>query len=231
MQHTNTQITSSLSATGGSKKILDYVLFFVALFIISLLVQSDLTASNNLNQPNYVTNPKGTYDFTFANALQKVVWREDIYDPAIKGHVNVIKIDENYFTKVTEPEKAVLGYLASTIGNECYADGSKQNVKCKILTALNLGYQCSESNKSFLKNWFRDDATIVNQIENCLPTLPSTIEKTFEEVKISTTENTINVELKGLKLNIKENTSSNWSESISFKVDGDKVSLVERTKK
>lgn len=217
MQHTNTQITSSLN----SKKILGYVLFFAALFVLSFLVHNDITAGNNLNRPNYI----------IPNSLLKVVWREDIYDPAIKGHVSVIKLDENYFAKVTEPEKAVLGYLASTIGNECYADGSKQNVKCKILTALNLGYQCSDGNKSFLKNWFRDDATIVNQIENCQPTLPSTIEKTFEEVKISTTENTINVELKGLKLNIKENTSSNWSESISFKVDGDKVSLVERTKK
>ena len=202
-------------------KFLSYILFFSVLFVISFLVQNDLRASDNTNQPNYVS----------ANTLQKVIWREDIYDPSLKAHVNVIKIDENYFSKVTEPEKAVLGYLASTIGNECYADGSKENVKCKILTALNLGYQCSESNKSFLKNWFRDDASIVSQIENCKPTLPATIEKTFEEVKISTEDNTIKVELKGLKLNIKENTSSKWSESLSFKVDGDKVSLLERTKK
>ncbi len=209
------------SGSNSSKKILGYILFFAVLFVLSFLVHNDLTAGNNLNQTNYVT----------PNTLLKVVWREDIYDPSLKAHVNVIKIDENYFQKVTEPEKAVLGFLASTIGNECYADGSKENVKCKILTALNLGYQCSESNKSFLKNWFRDDAVIVSQIENCKPTLPATIEKTFEEVKISTTDNTIKVELKGLKLNIKENTSSKWSENLSFKVDGDKVSLIERTKK
>ena len=209
------------SGSNSSKKILGYILFFAVLFVLSFLVQNDLTAGNNSNQPNYVT----------PNTLLKVVWREDIYDPSLKGNVNVIKLDETYFSKVTDPEKAVLGYLASTIGNECFADGSKQNVKCKILSALNLGYQCSESNKSFLKNWFRDDAVVVSQIENCQPTLPSTIEKTFEEVKILTADNIIKVELKGLKLNIKENTSSSWSEDLSFKVDGDKVSLVERTKK
>lgn len=220
MRQLNTQHTKIIRSH-NSKKVLGYVLFFVTLFVLSLLVQRDLIASNYLNQTKYVT----------PNTLLKVVWREDIYDPSIKGHVNVIKLDESYFAKVTEPEKAVLGYLASTIGNECYADGSKENVKCKILTALNLGYQCSESNKSFLKNWFRDNAYIVSQIENCKPTLPATIEKTFEEIKISTEDNTIKVELKGLKLNIKENTSSNWSENLSFKVDGDKVSLVDRTKK
>lgn len=206
---------------GNAKKLLAYILFTAALLILSVLVQSDLSANDNSQQKVYVTQ----------NTLHKIVWREDIYDPNIKGTVNVIKLDDNYFAGITGPEKAVLGYLASTIGNECYAEGGKQNVKCKILTALNLGYQCSEETKSFLKGWFRDDAVIVKQIDNCKPTLPSTIEKTFDEVKISSADNKINVELKGLKLNIKENSISKWSESMSFKVDGDKVSLTERTKK
>jgi len=213
MNYTNLDFTS--------KKFLGYVLFFAALFALSFLVSQDLTAGDKTDKQVYVTS----------GALQKVVWREDVYDPDIKGNINVIKLDENYFSKVSDPEKAVLGYLASTIGNECYADGGKQNVKCKILSALNLGYQCSESNKSFLKNWFRDDAVIASQIDNCKPTLPQSVEKTFEEVKISTADNTIKVELKGLKMNIKESSVSKWSESLSFKVEGDKISLVERKKK
>jgi hypothetical protein len=202
-------------------KFLGYILFFTSLFVISFLLHNDVSANYNSNNP-YIIN---------SSVLQKIVWREDVYDPAIKGNVNVIKLDDNYFANISGPEKAVLGYLASTIGNECFADGSMQNVKCKILTALNLGYQCSQESKSFLKNWFRDDAEIVSRIENCKPTLASTIEKTFDEVKISSESNVIKVELKGLKLNIKENTASKWSESMSFKVDGDKVTLQERTKK
>ena len=208
-------------ANRTARKILGYIIFTAALLILSFVIQHDLKANSNSEYKVYATQ----------NALQKIVWREDIYDPDIKGSVSVIKLDENYFAGVTGPEKAVLGYLASTIGNECYADGSKLNVKCKLLTALNLGYQCSESNKTFLKSWFRDDAAIVSQIENCKPTLPLNIEKTFEEVKISTENNTVKVELKGLKLNIKENTESRWSENIEFKIEGDKLSLVSRTKK
>ncbi len=203
-----------------ARKILGYIIFTAVLLILSVLVQNDLVAGSTQEHNVYVTQ----------NTLQKIVWREDIYDPSIKGTVNVIKLDDSYFANITGPEKAVLGYLASTIGNECYADG-KQNVKCKILSALNIGYQCSEESKSFLKSWFRDDAVIVSQIENCKPTLPSTIEKTFEEVQISSSNNIIKVELVGLKLNIKENSASKWSETLSFKVDGDKVTMTERTKK
>lgn len=205
----------------NAKKLLAYILFTAALLILSVLVQNDLSANDSSQHKVYVTQ----------NTLQKIVWREDVYDPNIKGTVNVIKLDDNYFANISGPEKAVLGYLASTIGNECYADGSKQNVKCKILTALKLGYQCSEESKTYLKSWFRDDAVIVSQVEKCKPTLPTTIEKTFDEVKISSADNKITVELKGLKLNIKENSVSKWSEALSFKVDGDKVSLIERTKK
>ena len=206
-------------------KFLGYILFFAALFILSFVLHNNASADSD-KPANIILNlNSGT------EALHKVIWREDVYDPSIKGNVNVIKIDDGYFANISGPEKAVLGYLASTIGNECFADGSMKNIKCKILTALNLGYQCSEESKSFLKNWFRDDAAILGQIVNCKPTIASTVEKTFDEVKISSDDNTIKVELKGLKLNIKENSASKWSESMSFKVDGDKVSLTDRTKK
>lgn len=217
----NTVSEDNHPVNSNARKILAYLLFTAALLILSVLVQNDLSAGNSSEHKVYVTQ----------SALQKIVWREDVYDPNLKGTVNVIKLDDNYFANISGPEKAVLGYLASTIGNECYADGGMQNVKCKILTALNMGYQCSEESKSFLKNWFRDDAAILKQVEKCKPTLATTVEKTFDEVKISTADNTIKVELKGLNLNIKENSISRWSESLSFKVDGDKVSLLERNKK
>jgi hypothetical protein len=204
-----------------TKKIFTVFFFIISIVTLGVLFQNSLKADNFSDKMNYVT----------AGTMQKIVWREDVYDASVNGNVSVIKLDENYFSGITEPERAVLGYLASTIGNECFAETGKQNVKCKILSALKLGYQCSEENKSFLKSWFRDDASMISRIENCKPTIPSTIEKTFEEVKISTEDNTIKVELKGLKLNIKENSASTWRESLSFKIDGDKISLIERTKK
>lgn len=209
------------------KKFLGYILFFAALFVLSFVLHNNVSADQDSQKPyQNILNINSS-----SEVLHKVIWREDVYDPSLKAKVNIIKIDDSYFAGISGPEKAVLGYLASTIGNECFAEGNKQNVKCKILTALNLGYQCSEESKTYLKSWFRDDAAIVSQIENCKPTIASTVEKTFDEVKISSADNVIKVELKGLKLNIKENSASKWSESMSFKVDGDKVTLQERTKK
>lgn len=208
------------------KKFLGYILFFAALFVLSFVLHNNVSADQDSQKPyQNILNINSS-----SEVLHKVIWREDVYDPSLKAKVNVIKIDDSYFASISEPEKAVLGYLASTIGNECFAEGNKQNVKCKILTALNLGYQCSEESKTYLKSWFRDDAAIVSQIENCKPTIASTVEKTFDEVKISSADNVIKIELKGLKLNIKENSASKWSESISFKVSDNNLTVVERKK-
>lgn len=207
------------------KKYIPHIIFLAILVIATMFIQSELKASGDDEMtPVMDFRESGSY-------MTKVIWREDVYDPSLKASINIIKLDENYFSGISDPEKAVLGYLASTIGNECFAEGGKDNVKCKVLTALNMSYQCSESNKTFLKNWFRDEASIVNQVENCRPTLASTVEKTFDEVKISTADNIVKVNLKGLKLNIKENSVSRWSESMSFKVDGDKLTVLEKVKK
>jgi len=205
----------------SKKRVLIEIVFLGLLLAITMLLLNDASAEGF----------PGSQKQKSLTASKKVIWREDVYDANLKGNVNVIVLDENYFESISEPEKAIFGYLASTIGNECYAETGKQNVKCKILSALKMGYQCSEENKAFLKNWFRDDSAIISQIENCKPTIASTIEKTFDEVKIESTEGVIKVDLKGLKLNIKENSVSKWSETLNFKVEVDKLTLVERKKK
>ncbi len=168
--------------------------------------------------------------FNFKDTTVKAVWRQDVYDSKLKGTVNVIVVNDHYFKNLSDPEKAVLGYLASTIGNECYAEG-KSDVKCKLLTALSLGSQCSESNKQFLSSWFKNEPEILAQIENCKPTVPGqNIEKTFDVVKVSTSGDIIKVSIKGLKLNIKESSASTWSESMTFKLADNSLTLVERKK-
>lgn len=207
------------------KRFIPHIIFLAILVFASIFIQSELKAGGDDDMtPVMDFRQSGSY-------MTKVIWREDVYDPSLKASVNIIKLDENYFASISEPEKAVLGYLASTIGNECFTDGSKDNVRCKILTALNMSYQCSETNKTFLKNWFRDEASILSQIENCRPTLPETVEKTFDEVKISSADNVVKVSLKGLKLNIKENTASKWNQSFAFKVDGDKLTILKNIRK
>jgi hypothetical protein len=202
-------------------KLLRFLLFFSILMIITIIVAKNSEATNIGEQVSY----------TLKDTTIKAVWREDVYDSKMKANVNVIRLNEQYFTNISEPEKAVLGYLASTIGNECYTDG-KSDVKCKLLSALSLGSQCSETNKQFLSSWFKNEPEILKQVENCKPMLPgSNVEKTFDVVKITTSADMIKVSVKGLKLNIKENTAASWSENISFRVNGDNLTVVERTKK
>jgi len=196
-----------------------------------LCIACIFSAESLIHDTMNAANSKATYH-PFKDTTVKAVWRDDIYDPDIKGNVNVIVINENYFRGISDPEKAVIGYLASTIGNECYAEsGGKQNVKCKILSALNLGYQCSESNKSFLKSWFKDEPAIIAQIDNCKPTLPTgSIEKTFDELKLTTKDDLIKANLKGLSLNIDDHSAKRWSASYTFRVAEDKLVLVEKSK-
>lgn len=216
-------------------KIVRFFLFFaiITTLIIAFVNISNATLSSAESKRNGENNTNEGYDFFspgFKDTTIKIVWREDIYDQKMKANVNVIILNEDYFKTLSEPEKAVLGYLASTIGNECYND-DKNGVSCKLLTALNMGAQCSEQNKQFLSSWFANEPAIMKQIENCKPTLPgSTTEKTFDVVKISTSGDVIKVSIKGLKLNIKENSVSEWSENITFKVSDKNIAVNERTK-
>src|SRR4030095_12659931 len=160
-----------------------------------LCIACIFSAESLIHDTMNAANSKATYH-PFKDTTVKAVWRDDIYDPDIKGNVNVIVINENYFRGISDPEKAVIGYLASTIGNECYAEsGGKQNVKCKILSALNLGYQCSES------------------------------KKTFDELKLTTKDDLIKANLKGLSLNIDDHSAKRWSASYTFRVAEDKLVL------
>lgn len=219
-------------------KIVRFLLFFT---IISTLIIAFVNISNaslsyaesKRNGENYINEGFTFYTaagFNYKDTTIKAVWREDIYDEKMKASVNVIVLNEDYFKNLSEPEKAVLGYLASTTGNECYKD-SKNNVTCKLLSALNMGAQCSDQNKQFLSSWFTNEPAIMKQIDNCKPTLPgSTKEKTFDEIKITTSGDVIKVSIKGLVLNIKENSVSKWSENITFKVSDKNLAVNERTK-
>jgi hypothetical protein len=204
-------------------KFLRVLFFFSIILFITVFIENASNAGEN-------QNTKNCEGYNFKDTTVKAVWREDVYDSKIKASVNVIVLNEDYFKNLSDPEKAVLGYLASTIGNECYADG-KSDVKCKLLTALSLGSQCSESNKQFLSSWFKNEPEILAQVENCKHTLPgASVEKTFDVVKVSTSGDVIKVIVKGLKLNIKENSSTSWSETMTFKLADNSLKLVERKK-
>lgn len=165
----------------------------------------------------------------------KFLWRADKYDEALKDTFNSIFINEDFCKTITDPERAALGYVATFIGNECWWDGEsnsdRSNLKCKILTALNLGYQCSEKHLGFLRQWFKNDQRSLETLENC-PTIPytATIQNTFDEITLTIKGDVISVYFKVSAVNIREGKNSSWTETDHFQIDKDNIKLIKQDK-
>lgn len=193
----------------GDSEVLDYTAFLVAAKRIKGLTLTDKNIS-------------------FLSSTKK-------YDATIKDSLNMMVINEAYCKTITDPEKAALAYVASFVGNECSWDGQatpeRSNLKCKILSALNLGYQCSHTHLDFLKYWFRKDNTVLQELQNC-PTTPdgATIQDSFENINIITKGNTINITYTVQALNIREGKSRSWTETDQFRFDTDQLQLIKKDK-
>ena len=175
--------------------------------------------------------------FKLKDNKTKVLWRENVYYEDLKTEVNTIILNKEFIKNITEPERAALAYVASFIGNECEWDGKvnqdRSNLKCSILTALDLGYQCSDSHKNFLQKWFAKDAKALKNIEKCM-TMPNTatIQTTFEEVSIITKEvdQTIQITYKVIGFNLRENNSWNYTKVDKFQYNTGTITLIDSKK-
>lgn len=211
----------------------------IYLYIATLILLSSCGQTNNDSNKNEVVNSDpvsktventSVTNFQLTDKTVKFLWRADKYDEALKDTFNSIFIDEDFCKTITDPERAALGYVATFIGNECWWDGDandeRSNLKCKILTALNLGYQCSYKHLGFLRQWFKDDKKSLEVLENC-PTTPytSTIQDTFDEITLTVKENKISVYFKASGVNTREGKSWNWTETDNFQLDNDNLHL------
>ena len=146
-----------------------------------------------------------------------------------------IIINEDYCKAISDQEKAALGYVATFIGNECEWDGEytddRNNLKCEILTALDLGYQCSGKHLGFLRQWFKSDVKSLEELENC-PTTPNTatVQETFDEIILTVKGNEISVFFKATGMNMREAASWSWSETDYFQFDNDHIKLIKKDK-
>ena len=151
----------------------------------------------------------------------RFLWREKHYLEDLKGEFNVIVLNEEYIKTISEPEKIALAFVATFIGNECDWDGQatddRSNLNCKIISALAMGYQCSNAHLEPLRYWFRNDQSALKELENC-PTTPygATVQNTFEEIDIAVQGNTILLSFKASGINIREGKSWHWTEKHSF---------------
>ncbi|EEI93399.1 hypothetical protein HMPREF0765_1008 [Sphingobacterium spiritivorum ATCC 33300] len=169
-------------------------------------------------------------------AEQKFLWREDQYDEELKDTFNMIRINEDLAKNLSDPERAAIGYVATFIGNECQWDGpykdDRSNLKCKILTALQLGYQCSEQHIGFLKKWFKDDKAVLEELQGC-PTIPdgATIQNTFDEISFKKEGDKLAVNFKVSGHNMREGKSWKWVETDYFQINGNTIKYIKKDKR
>ena len=165
----------------------------------------------------------------------KFLWREERYDAELKNTFNAIVINEELCKTLTEPERAALGYVVTFIGSECNWDGDAKedfsNLKCKTLSALNLGYQCSDQHLGFLRQWFKNDGKTLKELENC-PTVPytATSQNTFDYINLKVKDNKISVEFGANGVNMRMGESWSWTETDHFQLDKDNIKLVDKEK-
>lgn len=167
----------------------------------------------------------------------KVLWREDQFDKELKMEINTITLNEDYLKNIHELEKAALAYVATFIGNECEWDGkvneNRSNLKCKLIIGLGLGYQCSPEHLSFLNKRFTNDTKALEKLKKC-PTTPNTatIQSTFNEIELVTNSQnqTILINYKATKINVREGSSSSYIKTGEFKYNLDQTTLIHTEK-
>ncbi|KUF41718.1 hypothetical protein AS361_01505 [Myroides marinus] len=160
-----------------------------------------------------------------------IVTRQKIYDPKYKTYLSVLKIDETYFKTISEQQKAALGYVITFVGNECqWQDQAnktqREGLICKLLSALDLGEQCSEKHLSFLRSWFKKDVKVLDELKTC-PTIPetSTVQTMFNSIKISQVQSKIIVFTEEVYINSREDYSKTFQKEYSFHLDNNTIKL------
>ncbi|SNR72064.1 hypothetical protein [Flavobacterium sp. ov086] len=145
----------------------------------------------------------------------------------------VLQINEDYIKTITNAQRAALGYITTNIGNDCYWDGEKKadesNLKCKFLSALNLGYQCSETHLSFLRQWFKKDPEVLKNLETCTKTASSDkIQDRFVGLRMSTTNNTIKIVYGAMGMDTETQKRWRWIEESIYSFTEKEIKQIKR---
>ena len=146
----------------------------------------------------------------------------------ILTHDDKLILDEDDLATMTDPERAAVGYLATTIGTDCdWAGKGGENLDCKLTTALDLGYQCSARHRQYLEKWLGDDRPA-----QCVKRPITAFTQTaFNWLTITTVGRKITVAYAAQGVSLQDRRSWSWEETIVFeKQPGERLELVKRTR-
>ncbi|WP_428231617.1 hypothetical protein [Flavobacterium sp.] len=179
-------------------------LLFLFNFCTSVFSQANATTQTTINKSSTATVVQDIYI--------KILWLDQN---------GVLQLNTNYIKTLTDQQRAALGYIATDVSNECHWDGDKKadasNLKCKFLSALNLGYQCSDTHLSFLKKWFKEDTKVLERLQYCQKTESSAkIQDRFSEIKMMTSINTIKIIYSAVGEDSEKQKTWRWQEESTY---------------
>lgn len=150
----------------------------------------------------------------------KVIWYTD---------EGAIRMNENYIETISNQEKAALAYIAITFDRSCnWEEANEENLSCKILSTLDLGYKCSEKHLNFLRKWIEDDDRIIEGINSCTTEPNSnTRQVILRELHLLKEDNKLKylIEVSSINTN-KPSYSRNWSIEEIFEIGNQKLKYI-----
>jgi len=175
--------------------------------------------------------PPVKYDSIFAkDTTVMILWRGNRYDTTYKDSVNAVLINNAYCKTISDPVRAALGYVATFVGSDCWWDGpakdDRSNLKCEMLSALDLGYQCSDRHLGFLRKWFKYDTLSLKNLKDC-GTVPytATYQDAFDEIRLTLKGNTITVKFRASYIDTRDQGNWSYTETNIFEYDKNGIVL------
>ncbi len=138
----------------------------------------------------------------------------------------------SYFKKMTEAERAILGFIATYAGTDCDLEYDAKPVRysCKLPLALGIGYQCSDEYLAFERKWFRNDTAVLNELKECnIRPSGANYVTSFGKIILTKTPGKIKIYFTKDSFSMHRMASADWAETFYFTVDADQVHLVKRT--
>ena len=165
----------------------------------------------------------------------KFLWLEKKKGKSPNDTISSICINEEYCKTISDPERAAIGIVATFVNSECAWDGDpkedRSNLKCKILTALDLGYQCSEQHLGFLRKWFKNDKRSLDELIYCSKmNNEAKIQESFEEIRVIVEGNEIVIKFTANGMNINQSYFYRWVEADYFRLTNDNLELIDQDK-
>jgi len=145
-----------------------------------------------------------------------------------------IVLNHEYIKTMSIYERAALGYVASSTGNGCNYEGEgAEYLNCDILSALNLGYQCSDRHLGFLRSMFQDDKKVLQELQGpCAEIVDgATYQTTFDSINIEVLGKTKIVVSYGVSgVYLRESISWEYTITDTFEVSANGIILKKHEK-